>query len=70
MRDYKKLINYAKESDHEVCIVVTRDELIQIRNEYDKKYTLKQNKLQLADLVHDRAILNGVRLKLGIWDHE
>ena len=65
MRDYKKLIKQLKEVGG--TLVVTKEELIKIRNEYDDKFTLETNRLQFADLQQGRGKLNGVKLAWGQW---
>ena len=66
IRNYKKLIKWAKEN-YNSAIVVSVEELIKLRNDYDKENTLKINRLQLADLVNGNAVLDGVELVKGEW---
>jgi len=67
MRDYKELIRYAKETTN--CVIVaSRDEMKKLKEMYDKKFTLEENRLQVADLVQNRGKLNGVKLAWGEWD--
>jgi hypothetical protein len=66
MRNFKKLIKEHKENPNS-AIVVTMDELCNLRSKYDKKYTLHINKLQNVDLKKGIARLNGVPLIHGEW---
>ncbi len=67
MRDFKGLIKKAKgEKNH--SIVVSRSEMKNLRETYDKKFTLLENRLEIADLVQGRALLNGIQLSRGEWD--
>lgn len=64
MRNYKKFIEGKSKM---YSVVVTESEFKRLRNKYDKKYTKKINRLQLADLKNGDAMLDGLSLKLGEW---
>lgn len=68
-RDFKACIKYAEDNpDVDYAIVVGRTEIVALREKYDKKYTLKVNKLQNVDVYQGRGLLQGVKLAWGEWN--
>lgn len=61
MRNWKELIEGGD------TIVVTMEELALLRRKYDKKYSIKVNRLQNGFLVNGKAMLQGIPLKRGEW---
>ena len=61
MRDWKELIKNGS------TIVVTIEEMAELRRKYDKKYSVRVNRLQNGYLVNGNAMLQGIPLKRGEW---